>query len=42
MANNDKNYLGEDIVGRRDNEDQDDVPNIENGHKNANDTPEQR
>ena len=42
MAKIEENNEGEDVLGRRDNEDQDDVPNIENGHKNANDTPEQR
>ena len=40
MANNEENNQGEDVVGRRDNEDQDDVPNIGDGHHNADHTPE--
>ena len=40
MANNKTINLGEDVVGRRNNEDQDDVPNIGDGHHNADHTPE--
>ena len=39
MANNLENNQGEDVVGRWDNEDQDDIPNIGDGLQNANDTP---
>ena len=39
MANNEENNQSEDVVGRRDNEDQDDIPKIGDGHQNANETP---
>ena len=40
MANNEKNNQGEDFVGRQNNENLDNVPNIGDGHHNANHTPE--
>ena len=32
MANNEKKNLGEDVVGRSNDEDQDDLPNLGDGH----------
>ena len=40
MANNEETNQGEGVVGRRDNEDQDEISNIGYQHQNTNERPE--